>query len=74
MITRTHTRTSITDVKIGDWVLLPGDQNNFFKVTEITAPVSGMTRLNGVSPANKPLDYCGENYYSVRVVAEVVTA
>lgn len=69
-----HTRVSITDVQLGDWVLVPGTQNNFFKVTDITASLRDGICLSGISPQGKALDYRASDYFSVRVVTEQVNA
>jgi hypothetical protein len=67
-------KTNITDVKIGEWVLVPGNQNNFFQVSNIELEKCGQTLLEGKSPEGRVVSYRGASYFSVRVVAELVIA
>jgi hypothetical protein len=69
-----HIKTNITAVKIADWVLVPGNQNNFFQVAKIEFEKCGQTLLEGKSPEGRVVSYRGESYYSVRVVAELEIA
>lgn len=69
-----HIKTEITAVKIGDWVLVPGNQNNFFQVSKIELEKCGQTLLEGNSPEGRVVSYRAASYFSVRVVTELVNA
>ena len=62
----TQTAIRITAVQIGDFVIVPGNQNNAFTVSEIVSEAFDRTLLIGKSPNGKSIEYRGENYFSVR--------